>query len=372
MRRLAIIGLGAVTQHIHLPAYRRLADRVTVGGGCDPDPVARAAAGRSRVPLVTEDPRELLERTKPDLVAVCTPPALHLGHVQLALGAGCDVFCEKPLAPDLAEADAIVAAAERAGRTVVVNNQYPAMRMHRAAKACIGSPEFGRLLYLHAWHTMHPTAQTEAGWRGTLAHRLGFEFGVHVFDLIRFFFGATPSRVTAHMPNPDAARAWDPVNVVAMDFADGRAASMVLDRLSAGPERYLDLRLDGEHGAIHTSLGGQLRLAAGLRTRERRPFLELRVAGGGRAVLQHGARSRVLATDGTNPFAGATARHLADALDALERGAVPRASARDNRQSLALVFAAYRSAESGRAVAMADFAPQPPPAPRSAPSGGHG
>ena len=360
MTRIAIIGLGAVTRNIHLPACAQLGGRVTVVGGCDPDPAARAKAERRGLPVVVSDPRELLERTRPDVVAVCTPPDLHREHALLALAAGCHVFCEKPLAPDLAAVDGIVAAADRAARRVVVNNQFPYMRMHLAAKACIGGPEFGRLLYLHAWHTMHPTAHTEAGWRGSLRRRLGFEFGIHVFDLIRFFFDATPTRVTAHMPNPDASRAWDPVNLVALDFADGRAASMVLDRLSRGPERYLDLRLDGEHAAIHTAIGGQLRLAAGLHTRERRPFLDLRVVPGGRAVLQRGTRSRVLATDPTNPFAGATARHLASFLDALERGTPARAEARDNRHSLALVFAAYEAAETGRSVELSRFAPPTP------------
>jgi D-apiose dehydrogenase len=357
VKRLAIIGLGAVTQHIHLPAYARLGDRITLAGGCDTDAAVRAAAERRGLPVVTAEPRELLERAAPDIVAVCTPPALHREHVLLALEAGCHVFCEKPLAPDLAEADAIVAAADRAGRCVVVNNQFPYMRIHLAAKERIGSPEFGRLLYLHAWHAMRPTDLTEAGWRGALRRRLGFEFGIHVFDLIRFFFGATPTRVTAHMPSPDPSLAWDAVNVAAMEFADGRAASMVLDRLSKGPERYLDLRLDGQHAAIHTSIGGQVRLAAGLHTRERRPFLDWRFVPGGRAVLERGTRSRVLATDSTNPFAAATARHFANFLDALESGATPPAHARDNRNSLALMLAAYESAATGRTVELIRFAP---------------
>jgi predicted dehydrogenase len=363
MTRLAIIGLGAVTRNIHLPAYAQLRGRVTLAGGCDPDAAARAAAGSRGLPLVVAEARELLERVKPDVVVVCTPPRLHREHALLALEAGCHVFCEKPLAAELPDADAIVAAADRAGRLVAVNNQFPRMRIHRAAKAAIGSAEFGRLLFLHAWHTMRPTGHTEAGWRGALRRRLGFEFGIHVFDLVRFFFAATPEKVTALMASPDPALAWDAVNVVAMEFADGRAASMVLDRVSKGPERYLDLRLDGERAAIHTSIGGQVRVAAGLHTRERRPFVDVRFVRGGRAVLESGTRSRVLATDPTNPFAAATARHFADFLDAIERGVVPPGNARDNRQSLALTLAAYEAAETGTAVRMSRFAPPPAPGP---------
>ncbi len=357
MTRVAIIGLGAVTRNIHLPAYKSLGARVTIVGGSDPDPAARARAAGLGVPQVFATPAEMMEQCRPELVAVCTPPALHREHVELALAAGCHVFCEKPLADSLADADAIVSAAARAGRQVVINNQFPYMRTHLAARERIGAPDFGRLLYLHAWHTLRPTDLTESGWRGGLTRRLGFEFGVHVFELIRFFFGATPTRVMAHMPRPDPATPWDAINLVGLDFADGRAASFLLDRVSKGTEHYLDMRLDGEHAAIHTSIGGQLRATIGLHTRERRPFADFRFVPGGRAVLTQGNRTRVLATDPQNPFASATARHFANFLDALERGAVPAGHAADNRNTLALVFAAYAAAERGAAVSLAEFAP---------------
>lgn len=357
MTRLAFIGLGAVTRNIHLPACRTLGARVQVVGGVDPDGSARERAAALGVPATFTDPSAMLAALRPDLVAVCTPPDLHREHTTLALDAGCHVFLEKPLATTLAEADAIIAAASRTGRQVVVNNQFPWMRIHAAARALIGTPEFGRLLYLHAWHTMLPTPQTESGWRGHLAQRLGFEFGVHVFDLIRYFFGATPTRVSAHMPRPDPGVAWDAINVVTFDFADGRAASCVLDRLSRGPERYLDLRLDGENAAIHTSLGGQLRLTVGLHTRERRPLLDWRLAGGGRAVLQHGSRERLIGRDGVNPFASATARHLGGFLDALSENRAPNVTASDNRDTLALVVAAYDSARSGGPVDLSRYRP---------------
>lgn len=349
MRRVAFIGLGAAVRNIHLPAYTMLGSRVRIVGGADPDAAARAAAERLGIPAFA-DATEMLERTKPDIVAVCSPPGLHRPHVELALAAGCHVFCEKPLAESMEDADAIVRAAAASGMQVAVNNEFPAMRAHRAAKRAIGTPEFGKLLYLHGWHTNRPTTTTEAGWRSGMKYRLGLEFGIHVFDLVRYFFDATPTRVTAHMPRPDPSVPWDAIQFVAMDFADGRAASFVLDRLSKGPERYLDFRLDGERAAVHTRFGGQMRAAVGMHTRERRPFLDLRLVGGAQAVIEDGVRSRVLDKDGRNPFASATATHFGDFLDALDRGTVPPAAVADNRRSLALVFAAVRSAEEGRAV----------------------
>jgi predicted dehydrogenase len=358
MVKLAIIGLGAVTNHMHLPAYARLKDCVQVVGGCDVSAERRVAMARKwALSQVFDNPEEMLEKTRPDIVAICTPPALHCAQTLLALGFGCHVFCEKPLAESLSQADAMIATAERAARLIVVNNQYPCMNIHRTAKETIGAPEFGRLLFLHAWQTFRPTEATERGWRGQMERRLGFEFGIHVFDLARYFFDDEPTRVYAVMPQPIPGVHTDVVNIVSLEFADGRAASIVLDRLSKGPERYLNMRLDGEFAAIQTSIGGQVRFELGLHTKERKPFAGFHFVKGGRALLQNGTDSRVLAKDDINPFAGATAVHLRNFVRALGHGELPRGHAAENRHSLAIVFAAYDSAATGQPVEMRLYTP---------------
>ena len=302
------------------------------------------------IPTVFDDPREMIQKTAPDIVSVCTPPASHFEHTLLALHEGCHVFCEKPLTDSLDNADLLIREAERVGRQIVVNCQFPYMEIHLSAKKLIGSPEFGRLLFLQAWQTFQPTVTTESGWRGELKRRVGFEFGIHVFELIRFFFDDTPVSVAAQMPEILPAGASDLINIVTTQFADGRAASMVLNRISKGRERYLDMRLDGENASIRTSIGGRLEIKAGLHTRTRRPFLGVDVVAGGKATLENGTRTRVIAKDGMNPFASATARHFENFIDELWRGVPPRGSAADHKKTLALVFAAYDAAQSGRTV----------------------
>ena len=356
MIRVAVIGLGAVTRNIHLPAYAQMRDRVTIVGGCDVDLAAQdSARSKWKLPHVCGDPRELIDKTKPDVVSICTPPDLHLEHAKLALKAGCHVFCEKPLANDLEQADEIIETSKKSGRLVVVNNQFPYMKIHTAAKRMAGSPDFGRLLYLHAWQTFLPTEATEMGWRGRLRRRVCFEFGIHVFELMRFMFDGTPVKLLAHMPVPQAKGESDAINVVCVEFADGRAASMMLNRLSKGPERYLDMRLDGEFASIHTSIGGRIGVKVGIHTRNRQPFLEWAFAKGGRAVLQVGNRSRVIARDPINPFAAATAVHFGNFVNAIQSGGIPPGEARDNRNTLAMVAAAYDSARLGRAVEMSEY-----------------
>lgn len=355
MVSIALIGLGAAARNIHMPAYKRLKDRVRVVGACDSDLAARQY-GRDQYGIrhVFETPAQMLRAIRADVVAVCTPPEFHEEHVLEALDSRCHVFCEKPLADTLQQADRIVAAAEYAGRLVVVNNQFPYMNIHRAAKARIGSPDFGRLQYLHVWHTMQRTEVTEAGWRGKLVRRLCFEFGIHVFSLVRYMFDDTPSRLLAHMPAIGGSTS-DVINVIALEFADGRAASVVLDRVSPGPERYLDMRLDGERAAIHTSIGGELGLTAGVHPRGKRPFIEFRFVKGGKATLQVGSRSTVIARDERNTFTDATAYHFSRFIDALEFGTRPAGCADDNRNTLALVLAAYESAASRSWIEMSRY-----------------
>ena len=350
MVRVAIIGLGAATRNIHVPAYARLGSRVSIVAGCDVSEDARNMGLKCGIPTVFDDPREMIQKTAPDIVSVCTPPASHFEHTLLALHEGCHVFCEKPLTDSLDNADLLIREAERVGRQIVVNCQFPYMEIHLSAKKLIGSPEFGRLLFLQAWQTFQPTVTTESGWRGELKRRVGFEFGIHVFELIRFFFDDTPVSVAAQMPEILPAGASDLINIVTTQFADGRAASMVLNRISKGRERYLDMRLDGENASIRTSIGGRLEIKAGLHTRTRRPFLGVDVVAGGKATLENGTRTRVIAKDGMNPFASATARHFENFIDELWRGVPPRGSAADHKKTLALVFAAYDAAQSGRTV----------------------
>jgi predicted dehydrogenase len=354
--RLAIIGLGAVTQNIHLPAYKSLGDKIRIVAGCDIDSEARRL-GREKfgVPEVFEDPLKMIEQTVPDIVSVCTPPAFHIEYSLMGLDNNCHIFCEKPLAESLHDADKLVRAAEKAGRYVVINNQFPFMNIHRAAKKAIGTPEFGNLLFMQAWQVFHPDEMTEADWRGRLKRRLCFEFGIHVFSLVRYFFDKEPTAISAQMPNPLSKFQTDALNLITLEFPDGRAASIILNRLSNAPERYLDMRLDGENASVYTSIGGEVRFEAGLHTGQKRLFFGLNFVKGGKAVLQNGTKSKIIAKDGINPFASSTAYHFNNFIEALNNGSEPQGTAADNRKTLALVFASYDAAEARQTISLEDY-----------------
>ena len=124
--------------------------------------------------------------------------------------------------PTLEEADRACALARERGRAPVVNNQYRFMDIHRQAQARIGRPEFGELLFVTIEQSFFTTKATEAGWRGQDPRRTWKEFGTHVLDLCRFFFGEEPRAVTARM------------RALAAVPGDGRRAACLGGRRPAG------------------------------------------------------------------------------------------------------------------------------------------
>ena len=95
-RRIAIAGLGQSARTIHLPAYKRI-PALEIVGGCDP----KASPGQFAFPLFPSIP-EMLNATKPHILAVVTPPDSHFYIAKLGLESDCHVFCEKPFMNNLA------------------------------------------------------------------------------------------------------------------------------------------------------------------------------------------------------------------------------------------------------------------------------
>ena len=107
--RIAIIGLGKIARDQHLPAIRRSADFEAV---LAVDPAGGAAAP---LPLFASLDDALASGIAFDAAAICTPPQFRLAVCQPLAAAGCALLLEKPPAPSLREAEAIVRLGERAG-----------------------------------------------------------------------------------------------------------------------------------------------------------------------------------------------------------------------------------------------------------------
>src|SRR5262245_6530654 len=117
--RIGVVGLGRITQLMHLPHLQELADRFRIAGVCDMSPsLAHLMAGRFGAQLATSDYRELLAvGLDALLVAVPIPPE---EIVMDALAAGVHVLVEKPMAWTPLQARRLLAAAEAADRVLMV------------------------------------------------------------------------------------------------------------------------------------------------------------------------------------------------------------------------------------------------------------
>ncbi len=141
-RRIALVGLswisadapgsasdptlGTAIPYSHASAVAAIPDLDLVAG-CDISPTARDTfrdrwSGRYPNLKLYDDYAEMLRTERPELVAVVTPDHLHRGVVEAAIAAGVrGIFCEKPIATTLEDADAIVAAVRAAGVTMNIN-----------------------------------------------------------------------------------------------------------------------------------------------------------------------------------------------------------------------------------------------------------
>ena len=117
---VGIVGAGPVTQAIHLPTLAGLSDEFRVVHIVDLDEATARAVAHPIDARWSLSVDGLIADPDVDVVAVCSPHALHVGHVIAALRAGKGVLCEKPLAMDRSGLDELRQAGEAATSPVMV------------------------------------------------------------------------------------------------------------------------------------------------------------------------------------------------------------------------------------------------------------
>jgi predicted dehydrogenase len=271
--RGAIVGLGGVAQHAHLPAYLQypqVRHRLRLVLALDENPGVPPPEGIALV----QDRDALLARGPLDFVDICTPTATHLELATWALAQGFHVLCEKPVAVSRAQAAQIAAAAAASRRVVVPCHQYRYNPAWRTLRRWLEEGRIGRW-HLAQFEVHRPaadpgTAVSGTPWRGQRCRGLGgvlLDHGTHLLYQVADLAGL-----------PLSVRAWtgrlrhagydveDTAQLV-LDFGD-RAAVLLLTW--AGHRRENRIRFVGDRGAIEWS-GGLLVLEADGR-REVRDF----------------------------------------------------------------------------------------------------
>ncbi len=304
----------------------------------------RAEAARRRAEqfglgraFVGEDLAEALGKTAPDMVFDCTVPEAHLGVTLAALGHGCHVLGEKPMADSMDSARRMVAAARAAGRhyAVIQNRRYdPNIRRLRRLAA---SGQLGRLTTLNGDFYI---GAHFGGFRDQMPHVLLLDMAIHTFDAARLISGADPLSVYCREWNP--AESWyahGASAVAVFEMGDGLVftyrGSWCAEGLPTSWEA--EWRLVGTRGSARWD-GGEA-IAAEV----------VAAAGGFRSETAPLAPPPLDPADGVGGHAGI----IAEFVRCVRSGATPETSCAENIKSLAMVFAAIESAEQGRPVPVA-------------------
>ncbi len=332
--RLGIIGLGwAGAQHAR--AARALAERVTLAAVADVDEgLARRAAEEWGAPHWTTEAEALLARDDLDAVSVCLPHNLHAPVSIAAAQRGLHVLVEKPLASSLAEADAMLAAAEAAGVKLMVaeNTRFDAV-FNKAAElvtaGAVGRPFMVRIArehYMREYLEKRPWFLTDPD-AGIMVSG-----GIHDFELLRML-GGEIEHVYALQGVPVLEDMQADDSAVALAGLRNGAAAVLVESFSLRTAR------PGVSGSVHGSEGSLwfdgagLRLYAAEQDEQAEAEKVINVPEADTFVLELG--------------------HFLDCLDDPARE--PVTSGREQRKPLVAVRAAYESMRTGRRVVLAEF-----------------
>lgn len=190
--RVALAGCGRIA-HIHC-SYLRQTPFVEFVAACDPSSEARETfARRWQVPTFA-DVEELVAAAAPDVVHVVTPPSTHAAVAVDLLGRGVHVLVEKPMALSLAEADAMVAAAERAGKHLTVDHNRWFDPVVLAARALLEGGKLGDLVGVEVFQGAaigegESTAPREGHWSASLPGGALYDSAPHPVYMLHGFAG---------------------------------------------------------------------------------------------------------------------------------------------------------------------------------------
>ena len=235
--RYTLIGAGASIASNHLEALARIPD-IHIVGMADVNPVP----GAQRAAMVDcpffLDHRELLSTVTPDVAVICAPHSFHRSLAIDCFAAGAHVLVEKPIAVDVAEAEAMIAAADAAGRWLAVNFQERFRPAVDAAHRLIAAGELGDLVRVLCVEPWFRTAAyyLSAAWRGTWRGEGGgvlMNQAPHTLDRLCYLAGSPASvwgwtRTLRHaIETEDTAQAM-------LVYPNGAPGSVEVSTLEAG------------------------------------------------------------------------------------------------------------------------------------------
>lgn len=254
--RTAVVGCGKVA-HLHAAALRDLPESEFVAV-CDSDTARAAAFARQYGVTSWADTGSMVAQAGVEAVIVCTPHPLHAAPAIAAAGAGANVLVEKPLASNLADCDAMIAAATRNGVQLGVVSQRrffaPVVRMKAAIDAGkIGTPVLATVA-MFSWRDQ--AYYQSDPWRGKWDTEGGgvlINQSPHHLDILQWLMGPVDEVVGrwANLNHPYVE--VEDTALAIIRFRGGGLASVTVS-LSQKPGIHTKIHIHGSNGA---SVGAQ-------------------------------------------------------------------------------------------------------------------
>lgn len=343
--RIGVLGSGFIVNDCHLPSYRKAGYNPVAIASRTREQAAKVAATHA-IPRVYDTYEQLLDDASIEVLDIAVPPQAQLDLIEAACArrTAKGILAQKPLGRDYAEAVRAVELCERAGITLAVNQNMRYDQSVRAAHTLLtsgrlGSPIFATIDMRAIPHFM--PWQAELGW---VTLRI---MSIHHLDCLRYWFGDPESiycstRSDPRTPFPHT----DGICTTILEYASGLRC-VVVDDIYTGPAR--------EGCPADTSIRWRIEGLDGLALGDigwcKDPYTSpsrLRYAIKGDTAFHEPTWSESWFPDA---FAGT----MGALLTALATEAAPAISGRDNLVTMALVEAAYRSAEEHRPVALSEI-----------------
>ena len=266
-KRGVAVGLWYFSQ-FHLEAWMRMKE-VDLVAICDTD-IAKAerTATKYGIPRFYSDVQEMLANENPDFIDIITPPETHLELCILAAGMGIDIICQKPLAPDLKEAQKIAETISKNKVRMMVHENFRFQPWHREIKKLLDQHTIGNQL-----HSIHWRMRMGDGWQEDaymnrqpyfreMKQLLMYETGIHLIDVLRYFGGeinqvfAKLQRFNPNIKGEDSA-------LVLCDFSKGGTAIIDANRFHESTCEnprltFGEVRMEGDKGHLHLHEDGRI------------------------------------------------------------------------------------------------------------------
>ncbi len=335
--RVVMVGTGFVAP-FHAEGWRRAGADLVGAVTRDPRSPRLAALG---IPAGFATLAQAIDVARPDVIDIASPPDRHRADCEAAAAAGLAFMCQKPLATGMDDARAIVAAAR--GVRAMVHENFRFRPWNRALRraldaGAIGRPFFARSAERKAGTVLtaeHPVTPWSLARQPQFARARPFlilESVIHQIDVARYLFGeptllfARARQISPHVAAEDTALLTLAFEHVDVSIERSYASLGHPPARSGGGERMI---VEGDEGTAFLPGDGTIRI--------------VRDGPGGRS--EHAP-----AVDPADAYARSYAECIAHFVRGLREGTPFETSLEDNLRTLAAVFAAYESAETGRAV----------------------